>query len=109
VEIFSTAGQNGTGAVAKHPAAVHFDPGRPPVTENGIIGLVAVVCLFGAWPIWLIVDAIASNWRKARIAEQEAVLKREMIERGFSADEIAQVIETRLAAGEPDKIAGKSR
>jgi hypothetical protein len=79
------------------------------VSENGILGLVSVVCLFGAWPLWLIVDAIASNWRKARIAEQEAVLKREMIERGFSADEITRVIESRTNAGEKDKIAGKSR
>jgi hypothetical protein len=71
-----------------------------------VIGLVAVVCLFGTWPLWLIIDSVASNWRKARIAEQEAVLKREMIERGFTADEIERVIAAGSKAG--DKIAGKT-
>ena len=77
------------------------------MTEQGIIAVVSVVCLFGAWPIWFIVDSIASNWRKARIAEQQAVLKREMIERGYSADEIERV----LAAGArpDDKKASKAQ
>jgi hypothetical protein len=76
------------------------------MSEQAIIGLVSVVCLFGAWPLWLIIDSVASNWRKARIAEQEAVLKREMIERGFSADEIERVIASSSKVG--DKIAGKT-
>ena len=36
------------------------------------------------------------QWRMVRIAEVEANLKREMIQRGMSADEIAQVL-----AGKP--------
>ena len=74
------------------------------MTAQGIIAVVAIDCLFGAWPIWLVIDSIASNWRKTRIAEQEAVLKREMIERGFSADEIERVLTTSSKAR--DKIAG---
>ena len=76
------------------------------MTGEEVIGLVAVVCMFGTWPLWLIIDSLASNWRKARVAEQNAVLKREMIERGFSADEIERVIATGSKAD--DKIAGKT-
>ncbi len=79
------------------------------MSENAIIGVVFFSCLFGLPILWGIVHSIASEWRKALVAEQEAVLKKEMIEKGFSADEIARVMESRLMAGEPDKIAGKSR
>lgn len=44
-----------------------------------------------------IVGTIAKNWRKVRIAEQEAALKQSMIDRGMSADEIVRV----LAVGNP--------
>ncbi|HVK13711.1 MAG TPA: hypothetical protein VM597_33515 [Gemmataceae bacterium] len=47
-----------------------------------------------------------TEWRKARVAEQAAVLKRDMIERGFTADEIVRVIDA--GAELEDKIAGKS-
>jgi hypothetical protein len=57
-----------------------------------VIGLVAVVCLFGGPMIWGITDSVMSNWRKAKIAEQDAVLKKDMIERGFTADEIERVM-----------------
>lgn len=39
-----------------------------------------------------IVGTIATNWRKVRIAEQEAALKQSMIDRGMSADEIVRVL-----------------
>jgi hypothetical protein len=76
------------------------------MSENAIIGLASVVCLFGLPVLWGIVYSLANEWRKARVAEQNAVLKREMIERGFTADEIERVI----AAGSKgkDKIAGES-
>jgi hypothetical protein len=76
------------------------------MSDEHVVGLVAVVCLFGAWPLWFIIDSLASNWRKARVAEQDAVLKREMIERGFTADEIERVIASGSMAG--DKMAGKT-
>jgi hypothetical protein len=68
-----------------------------------IIGLVAVVLLlFGGPLIWGVTDTIMSNWRKAKIAEQDAVLKQNMIERGFTADEIEQVLNS---TSEPSKKA----
>jgi hypothetical protein len=62
------------------------------MSEDTLIAIVAISCVFGAPMLWLIVDSLASNWRKAHIAEQNALLKREMIERGFSAEEIVQVV-----------------
>lgn len=44
--------------------------------------------------LWLIIYSIVESWRKVRVAEQNAVLKKDMIERGFSADEIVRVIRT---------------
>ena len=71
-----------------------------------VVGLVAVACLFGGPVVYFVVNSIATNWRKARVAEQNAVLKRDMIEKGFTADEIVRVI----AAGTGDgrKMADKS-
>ncbi len=60
--------------------------------DGEIIGLVAVVLLFGGPMIWGITETVMSNWRKAKLAEQDAVLKKDMIERGFSADEIERVL-----------------
>jgi hypothetical protein len=42
--------------------------------------------------LFLIIHSLASNWRVARVAEQNAVLKRAMLDKGFSAEEIVQVI-----------------
>lgn len=33
-----------------------------------------------------------SHWKKVRIAEMEATLKQQMLDRGMSADEIAKVL-----------------
>jgi hypothetical protein len=57
-----------------------------------LTGLVAVVLIFGGGVLWGIIATIADNWRKTRVAEQNAVLKAKMLERGFSADEIVQVL-----------------
>jgi hypothetical protein len=60
-----------------------------------LIGLVTIVVLFGApfivvgWALWL----------KHRQRELDAELKREMIERGMSADDIIRV----LNAGSPEE------
>ncbi len=56
--------------------------------------------------LWLIVYTVVEEWRKVRIAEQNAVLKKEMLERGFSADEIVRVIRN---GGPADKMALKSK
>ncbi|MBX3397872.1 MAG: hypothetical protein KF873_03955 [Gemmataceae bacterium] len=56
--------------------------------------------------LWLIVYSVMEEWRKVRVAEQNAILKKEMLERGFSADEIVRVIRN----GAPsDKMALKSK
>ena len=36
------------------------------------------------------------QWRRVRIAEAEAALKMRMIERGYSPEQIAQVLQTRM-------------
>lgn len=56
--------------------------------------------------LWLIVYTVVEEWRKVRVAEQNAVLKKEMLERGFSADEIVRVIRN---GGPSDKMALKSK
>ena len=70
-----------------------------------IVGLVAVALIFGGPMIWGITDTVMSNWRKAKLAEQDAVLKKDMIERGFTADEIEQV----LSAGSDSSKKARSR
>lgn len=56
-------------------------------------GTLAVTFIFGGWVMYAIVNSIASNVRKTRVAEQNAVLKKEMLDKGFSADEIVRVLE----------------
>lgn len=48
---------------------------------------------------------IAVQWRKARQAELEAALKKEMLQRGMSADEIVKVLEASATASQerPDR------
>ena len=74
------------------------------MSDEAVVGVVLFGCLLGLPLLCGLAAIVMSEWRTARIAEQNAVLKREMIERGFTADEIVRV----LAAGaEPaDKIAG---
>ncbi len=55
--------------------------------------------------IWLIVLCVMEQWRKVRISEQNAILKKDMLERGFSADEIVRVIRSGYAS---DKMAKKN-
>jgi hypothetical protein len=67
-----------------------------------LTGLVAVVM----GPLIAIVAIVSASWARVRrnelqahIAEMEAALKQQMIERGMSADEIERV----LAAGQSNK------
>jgi len=52
-----------------------------------IIMAPAILGAIGAW-----VFKIAAEWRKARVAECEVILKQEMVQRGMSADEIVQIL-----------------
>jgi hypothetical protein len=63
------------------------------MAEETIIAIVAISCVFGL-PILLGgITLITSHLRQVKVDEANLALKREMIERGFSADEIARVIE----------------
>ncbi|MGO9918826.1 MAG: Tudor-knot domain-containing protein [Isosphaeraceae bacterium] len=61
------------------------------VTAIVIVSLSAL-CLL----IFLMTTVIAGTWQKASALKHETALKREMIERGMSADAIAQVISCRV-------------
>src|ERR1022692_869058 len=53
-----------------------------------LIGLAAVIM----GPMVAIVAVIASQWRRVRVAEYEATLKQQMLDKGMSAAEIVQVM-----------------
>ena len=46
-----------------------------------------------------VVAIVALHWKRVRIAETEAGLKLKMLERGYSADEIAKVLQAGIATG----------
>ena len=74
------------------------------MSEDTMIAIVAISAGCGGPLLWGIVDTIASNWRKVRLGEQHTLLKREMIERGYLAEEIVRVLE----AGGPNPATGQS-
>lgn len=76
-----------------------------PINAKDLTGILAITFIFGGGALVWIVSAVSDNWRKARVAEQNAVLKKAMIDKGFSADEIVQVLNAEEA--EPGKMAGK--
>ncbi len=53
----------------------------------------AVVCMALAFGLYGVIETLIKNWRKTRVAEQQAVLKKTMLDKGFSAEEIVRVIE----------------
>ena len=75
------------------------------MADEALISIVAVSVLFGAPMAWLIIDSLAKNWRKARVAEQQTILKRELLDRGFTADEIVRVIEAGGSGDETRRVA----
>ena len=62
-------------------------------------GILAIVLIFGGGLLYAVINTLAANWRQARVAEQNAVLKRAMLDKGFTAEEISQVINS---GGDPD-------
>lgn len=46
----------------------------------------------------VVIAIVARQWRQVRVAESEAGLKMRMIERGFSAEQIDQVLRAGLVA-----------
>jgi hypothetical protein len=57
-----------------------------------LVAILFVTFTFGGAILWLIVTTIAENWRKARVADRNVILKQSMIERGYRADEIVRVL-----------------
>lgn len=57
-----------------------------------LVAVLFVTFLFGGLALWLIVTTVAENWRKARVAERDALLKQSMIDAGYRADEIVRVL-----------------
>lgn len=53
----------------------------------------AVVVMAAMFGLYSVLETGIRNWRKARIVEQNAVLKKTMIDKGFSPQEIVSVIE----------------
>jgi hypothetical protein len=64
-----------------------------------LVAVLFVTFTFGGGVLWLIVNSLAENWRKARVAEQSAALKQRMIDAGYRADEIAKVLNAGGGAG----------
>jgi hypothetical protein len=54
-----------------------------------IIGLAAVI----VGPLIAIVAIVMANWRRVRVAEIDAALKQQMLDKGMSAAEIEQVLQ----------------
>ena len=73
------------------------------------IGLVAVILGVLFVTLSSLASIIAPNWRKARQAEAEAeaLLKRDLIAAGFSADEIERVVRA-TSSGRPSKACDRS-
>ncbi|HEY2909252.1 MAG TPA: hypothetical protein VGI99_03350 [Gemmataceae bacterium] len=62
-----------------------------------LVPILFVTFTFGGAVLWLIINSIAENWRKVRVAEKLTVLKQTMLERGYRADEIAKVVNSGAA------------
>ena len=60
----------------------------------------------GAFLTWMVVG-VADSWRKAKVAEYRAVLVQNMIDKGFTPDEIERVLKANDTAR--DKMACKVR
>ena len=62
-----------------------------------LVAILFVTFTFGGTMLWLIVNSLAENWRKARVADRHAALKQSMLDRGYRADEIAKVLNSGAA------------
>lgn len=64
------------------------------LSPGDVPGVIAIISTFVVALGWIVV----SNWRKVRIAEQNAALKQDMIQRGMSVDDIERVLRARTRA-----------
>jgi len=63
-----------------------------------LVAVLFVTFMFGGGILWLIVATVAEQWRKVRVAERQAELKRSMVAAGYRPEEIVRV----LNAGPPN-------
>jgi hypothetical protein len=70
------------------------------IFEFGSLGFWPCISLIAVGTVaFSTIPALATNWRKTRVAEAELGLKAQMIERGMSVEEIERV----LSAGRSSK------
>lgn len=62
------------------------------MSDDTLISIVMFSLIFGGPLIWFVVHTLATTWERTRCNEQNAQLKRDMIERGYTADEIVRVL-----------------
>jgi hypothetical protein len=70
-------------------------------TPGTFIGLVAVIGGILGW----IITTVAAQWRRVRVAEIEASLKQQMLERGMGAAEIEQVLRSKSRGSGSGEVA----
>jgi hypothetical protein len=63
------------------------------MSDEAWVTIVAIGCVIGGPMLVGLVAVVTGNWQKVRVAEQQTILKRELLDRGFTADEIVRVIE----------------
>ncbi len=72
-------------------------PGLPIMVVFTLMAIVAVAAIF------------APQWRRVRLGEADARLKRQMIERGYSAEEIKTILDSRSAFQDEGKTTRERR
>ena len=63
------------------------------MADEAWVTIVAIGCVVGLPILVGLAAVVMGHWLNVRIAEQQTILKRELLERGFTADEIIRVIE----------------
>ena len=79
------------------------------MSDETLIAIVGISCVIGGPLLVGMVAIVVDGWRKVRKVEQQTLLKRELLDRGFSADEIVRVIEAGGTAEEAAKKPGRAR
>ncbi|HJZ55165.1 MAG TPA: hypothetical protein VKE74_09415 [Gemmataceae bacterium] len=63
------------------------------MSEETLITIVAIGCIFGLPMVLGGIAIVTGHLRQTKVDEANAALKREMIERGYTADEVTRVID----------------
>jgi hypothetical protein len=79
------------------------------MSDETLIAIVGISCVIGGPMLVGLVAVVMGSWQKVRMTEQQTTLKRELLDRGFSAEEIVRVIEAGGAAAEEAAKPAKAR